>query len=108
MAGNDKQFDNIVQAFAYARETKDMTELNRYLEQRVKAMGTHFMPFVADTRGDDMYFMLAYMSAFLQLQIGVMNPKEREIVEMIRRTIQITYIRMNLPFKQDGIEGTNE
>lgn len=98
MTGNDKQFDNIVQAFAYTNETGDNSALEQYVQQKNTAMANRFMPLVASMRGDDILFLLAFIGSFSQLRLDVMTPEERQVVEMIRNTIQLTYVRVNLPF----------
>ena len=93
------EFSHISQAISYARATGDTQALTDYSKKRVSAVAKKLMPAIVNQtiHDDDIYFLLAYGSALLDVHLASMSEEERALIGAIKNGIQITVVRTEIP-----------
>ena len=99
------QFQHIAQAIAYAKETGDMAALYEYTNTRTHDAAKRLMPALSNPMtGDDKYFLAAFGQALLDVSKASMSQQERDLIENIYSSIQITVVKASIPNIETGEE----
>ena len=103
------QFQHIAQVLAYVRKTGDKTVLDEYTRRKTSEAAKRLLPvFERPAPGDAIYFLVAYAQAFLDVTKASMSQSELDLIEGIKKSIQITVVKTAIPFvnreDEDGEE----
>lgn len=98
------EFDHIIQAISYARETGDTQALTDYADHRVGEVSKRLLSLIGKLpmRGDDPYFLLAYCSALVDVHRASMSEEERMLVDSIKNGIKIMVVKTAIPVERRG------
>ena len=87
----------------YAQRTGDKEPLDAYVKKHNCMAADAFMGAASQmSKGDNMYFFLAYASAFLELQTNMLNQHEKDLVRGIRSSLQLTAVKVTIPPNMRG------
>ena len=93
------QFHHIAQVIAYVRKTGDKAALDEYMKKRTGEAAKRLLPvFARPMPGDGIYFLVAYAQAFLDVTRASMSQQELDLIESIKKNIQITVVKTAVPF----------
>ena len=91
-------FNNIGEAIEYARMTGNTTVIEEYLKYHLAYTSKDVAElFQKHSNGDAMYFLIAFLTTFLEGQKSVMDEKQLEIIDWIQSTFSMTVVKMDLP-----------
>ena len=92
------KFNHIAQVIAYVKATGDTTALSEYTKRKTNEAAKRLMPvFTRPMSGDGIYFLIAYAEAFLDVTKASMSKAELELIESIKKGIQITVVKTAIP-----------
>ena len=92
------EFNHIAEAIAYAKETGDTAALLKYSKKKSDEASKRLLPMLAQSMsGDDIYFLVAYAQALLDVTKASMSQPERDLIDSIESGIQITVIKASIP-----------
>ena len=93
------KFNHIAQAIAYARITGDTAPLNDYMRRKGDKAMKRLLPVLSQPMAsDDIYFLIAYAQAFLDVSKASLSQPERDLIENIESKVQITVVKTAFPF----------
>ena len=97
------RFHHIAQAIAYAKKTGDTEALREYTKQRTNEAAKRLMPVLArPMSGDGIYFLIAYVQAFMDVTTASMSQPERDLIDSIKSGIEITVVKASIPIGPFG------
>lgn len=92
------QFHHIAQVIAYVKKTGDKTALDEYTRRKTSEAAKKVMSvFARPMSGDGIYFLVAYAQAFLDVTKASMSQAELDLIENIKKSIQITVVKTAIP-----------
>jgi len=92
------KFNHIAQVIAYVKETGDPAALSEYTRKKTNEAAKRLMPvFTRPMSGDGIYFLIAYAEAFLDVTKASMSKAELDLIESIKKGIQITVVKTAIP-----------
>ena len=92
------KFNHIAQVIAYVKETGDTSALSEYTRRKTNEAAKRLMPvFTRPLSGDGIYFLIAYAEAFLDVTKASMSKAELDLIESIKKGIQITVVKTAIP-----------
>ena len=92
------QFHHIAQVVAYVRKTGDKAALDEYMKRKTGEAAKKLVPvFTRSASGDGIYFLVAYAQAFLDVTKASMTKSELDLIENIKKSIQITVVKTAIP-----------
>ncbi len=92
------KFNHIAQVIAYVKATGDTTALSEYTRRKTNDAAKRLMPvFTRRISGDGIYFLIAYAQAFLDVTKASMSQAELDLIESIKKGVQITVVKTAIP-----------
>lgn len=92
------KFNHLFQAIQYAKETGDIEALNQYQAEKVGKASKAVLPVLdKNTSGDDVLFLMALMSALVDVNLAAMTPPERAAVNEIKSQLHLTVVKAVIP-----------
>lgn len=104
---NSPKFNHVVEAIHYAQQTGNKAPLDEYTGNRLSETATNLLGSIDRSKPDAMYFATAYMMALSEANLSSMARDEVELVKAIKSCIQMTIVKVQLPFGMTGNDSEN-